>query len=206
MLRNRRYDCTRIARCLLAAAVTFLTALLVVGASQSHAQSTIWSSSALPAVASVSDTRSTEVGVKFRSDVNGFVTAIRFYKGAANTGTHTANLWTASGTSLARVNFSGETASGWQQVTLPTPVPITANTVYVASYFAPVGRYAADQAYFASVGVDAPPLHALANAVSPNGVFLRGATTHSRPAPRMPPTTGSTWYSSRSRRRPHHRP
>ena len=33
------------------------------------------------------------------------------------------------------------------------------------------------QAYFASVGVDAPPLHALANAVSPNGVFLRGATT-----------------------------
>src|SRR4029453_3310618 len=122
-------------------------------------------------------TRSTEVGVKFRSDVNGFVTAIRFYKGAENTGTHTANLWTASGTSLARVNFSGETDSGWQQVTLPSPVPITANTVYVASYFAPVGRYAADQAYFSSAGVDVPPLHALANAVSLNGVFVRAPTT-----------------------------
>jgi hypothetical protein len=109
--------------------------------------------------------------------VNGFITALRFYKAPLNTGTHTANLWTVSGTLLARVTVSGETASGWQQMALPTPVPVTANTIYVASYFAPVGRYAADPNYFASAGVDAPPLHALANAVSPNGVFLRSANT-----------------------------
>ena len=50
----------------------------------------------------------------------------------------------AAGTSLATVTFTGETATGWQQATFATPVAITANTTYVASYYAPNGRYAAD--------------------------------------------------------------
>ena len=44
---------------------------------------------------------------------------------------------------------------------MPTPVAITAGTVYVASYLAPVGRYAGDAGYFATTGVDNGPLHAL---------------------------------------------
>jgi hypothetical protein len=110
---NIRYPSVRTYRRVLTALIVLTTALLAGSASQTSAQGqpacpcTIWPSSAVPTVASVSDTRSTEVGVKFRSDVNGFVAAIRFYKGAANTGTHTANLWTASGTSLARVTVSG---------------------------------------------------------------------------------------------------
>ncbi len=43
-------------------------------------------------------------------------------------------------------------ASGWQQVNFATPVAITANTIYVASYFAPNGRYAADGNFFAQPG------------------------------------------------------
>ncbi|MGH9895842.1 MAG: DUF4082 domain-containing protein, partial [bacterium] len=66
-------------------------------------------------------------------------------------------------------------ASGWQQVTFSSPVAITANTVYVASYHAPNGRYAVNEGYF-TTGVDSPPLHALQDGVSGgNGVYLYGA-------------------------------
>ena len=75
--------------------------------------------------------------MKFRSDVAGYVTGVRFYKAAGNTGTHVGNLWSSTGTRLATATFTGETASGWQQVTFSPPVAIAANTVYVASYHCP---------------------------------------------------------------------
>ena len=53
------------------------------------------------------------------------------------------HLWDASGNLLATATFTGETASGWQEVDFTNPVAITANTTYVASYFAPAGGYAA---------------------------------------------------------------
>jgi hypothetical protein len=47
----------------------------------------------------------------------------------------------------------------------------------VVSYFAPQGHYAADVGYFASKGVDSPPLHALQDGVmGGNGVFLYSTT------------------------------
>ena len=64
-----------------------------------------------------------------------------------------ANLWSSTGQRLATATFINETASGWQQANFATPVAITANTVYVASYFAPNGRYSADSPYFASAAV-----------------------------------------------------
>ncbi len=45
---------------------------------------------------------------------NGTVTGIRFYKAAANTGTHVGSLWERSGKLLAQGTFTNETASGWQ--------------------------------------------------------------------------------------------
>ena len=99
---------------------------------------TIWPSSATP-TSSDPDTSSVELGVKFKADVNGSITGIRFYKGTANTGTHIGSLWTATGTKLATATFTNETASGWQQVTFASPVAITAGTVYVASYLAAGG-------------------------------------------------------------------
>ena len=55
---------------------------------------------------------------------------------------------------------------------------ISANTVYVASYFAPNGRYEGEDGYFATTGVDNPPLHALKDGVSGgNGVYLYAAGT-----------------------------
>ena len=129
-----------------------------------------------PAVAATDDTQSVELGVKFRSDENGYVTGLRFYKGAGNTGTHVGHLWTAGGQQLAEATFTGESASGWQEVTLDTPVMILANTTYVASYHAPAGRYAFEAGYFAA-GKHNPPLHGLAEGTDgPNGVYKYGAS------------------------------
>jgi methionine-rich copper-binding protein CopC len=138
---------------------------------------TIWAPSATPSTPSANDPQAVEVGVKFKADMNGTITGIRFYKGSANTGTHTVNLWTSGGTLLATANSSGETASGWQQVNFASPVAITANTVYVASYWTSSGNYSVNGGYFVGQGVDNPPLHALADGVSGgNGVFKYGTS------------------------------
>ncbi len=134
---------------------------------------TIWASTATPTSPSINDSSAVELGTKFTSDVNGQVTGIRFYKGTGNTGTHTGSLWTTSGTRMATATFTNKTATGWQQVTFAAPVSITAGTVYVASYFAPVGHYAGDNSFFATTGVDNPPLHALQDGTSGgNGVYV----------------------------------
>jgi hypothetical protein len=138
----------------------------------------IWSGTAVPGVADSGPDSAVELGVKFQSDVAGKITGIRFYKATANTGTHVGNLWSSAGTKLATATFSGETASGWQQVSFATPVAITSNTVYVASYHCTIGHYCEDDNYFASKGVDNPPLHALANGVSGgDGVYLYGTSS-----------------------------
>ncbi|MFP5389377.1 MAG: N,N-dimethylformamidase beta subunit family domain-containing protein, partial [Thermoleophilia bacterium] len=122
-----------------------------------------------------SDPSEIELGVKFRADAPGLITGLRYYKPPGSTGTHIGRLWTANGVQLAEAAFTNETASGWQQVNLASPVPISADTTYVASYFAPNGNYAAINDYFALVGADSSPLHALADGVDgPNGVFSYG--------------------------------
>ena len=139
---------------------------------------TIWSASATPSQAAVSDASAVELGVKFRASASGSITGIRFYKGSTNTGTHVGNLWSSSGTLLATATFTNETASGWQQVNFSTAVAITANTTYVASYHTNVGHYAGDNNYFASAGVTNGPLTALANGVDGgNGVYLYGSSS-----------------------------
>src|SRR5206468_10995692 len=66
-------------------------------------------------------------------------------------------------TTLFRSSFTSETASGWQQVYFSSPVAITANTAYVASYHTTIGHYAGDASYFATAGVNNAPLHTYAN-------------------------------------------
>src|SRR5882762_4929051 len=78
--------------------------------------SSIWSSAAVP-LGVDSDAGAVELGVRFRSDTNGFITGLRFYKYASNGGTHIGNLWTNSGALMATATFTAESASGWQLVT-----------------------------------------------------------------------------------------
>ena len=138
---------------------------------------TIWPSTAAPELVDSGPDSAVELGVKFKSDVAGTITGIRFYKATANTGDHVGSLWTSTGTLLATAIFTNETASGWQQILFATPVAIASNTIYVASYHANGGHYSTDLNYFLT-GVDHPPLHALANGVSGgNGIYAYGASS-----------------------------
>ncbi|MDD2542778.1 MAG: DUF4082 domain-containing protein, partial [Desulfuromonadaceae bacterium] len=155
--------------------VTITVSNTVVAPSSSYS---IWSDSTVPGVVDAGPDSAVELGVKIRSDVNGTITGIRFYKASTNTGTHVGNLWSSSGKLLAKATFSAESASGWQQVNFATPVAITANTVYVVSYHTNGGHYSDDQSYFAGKGVDNGPLHALANGVSGySGVYAYGSSS-----------------------------
>ncbi|MBS1850170.1 MAG: DUF4082 domain-containing protein [Acidobacteria bacterium] len=160
------------------ATLFLLLGLVSVPAAAQSCPCSIWSPSATPSVADSGDPSPGEYGVRFRADVDGSVTGIRFYKSAANTGTHTGSLWSNTGTLLATATFTSESGSGWQQVNFSTPVAVTAGTTYVASYFTPTGHYSYDTSYFSSNGTDNPPLHALVNGLDgANAVFAYNSTS-----------------------------
>ena len=142
-----------------------------------------WSPTATPGTASDPDSSSTELGLGFSTSVAGSVAGVRFYKGPSNTGIHVGHLWTSTGTLLASVTFTNETASGWQQANFSTPVTINADTVYVISYLAPNGGYADDQNYPWST-LSATPLSV--SGATP-GVYAYGS------GPAFP---ASTWNAS----------
>ncbi len=95
-----------------------------------------------PATRTTTPTES-RLGMAFTSSQPRSVTGIRFFKQPGNGGAHTVALWNSSGDRLATAPVSGESTSGWQQASFAGPVSIAANTTYIASYFAPVGRYSA---------------------------------------------------------------
>ena len=131
---------------------------------------------ATPSTADANDGGSVEVGVKFQTSFAGSVTGIRFYKAAANTGTHTGSLWSANGTRLAQVTFSNESASGWQTARFSTPVSIAPGTTYVASYYAPNGHYSVTSSGLMTAASNSM-LTALADSTSNNGVFSYGTSS-----------------------------
>jgi hypothetical protein len=150
-----------------ALAQTFTSSFTTAAAAATTAS--LWTNSPTPAIVDAGDGSSVELGVRFTANTNGFITGLRFYKSAANTGTHVGSLWSSSGQLLATATFSNETASGWQQVNFSTPVAITAGTTYVASYFAPNGHYSVNRSYFSS-GYSNGPLSVPAS----GGVYAYG--------------------------------
>jgi hypothetical protein len=132
---------------------------------------------AAPASADAGDSNSVVVGLKFTADRDGAVSGVRFYKAAANTGTHVGALWAADSTLLRSATFANESATGWQSVLFSTPVAVTAGTTYVVSYLAPNGHYAGSGGAFSTAPVDNAPLHALADFTSPNGVYRYSGTS-----------------------------
>lgn len=115
------------------------------------------------------DSSSVNLGMRFTSSANGVIDGIKYYKGANDNGTHTGSLWTSTGTLLATVTFSNETASGWQTATFSSPVAITAGTTYVASYHSN-GHYASTVDYFSTDHVSG----VLSAPAGGNGVYTYG--------------------------------
>ncbi len=137
----------------------------------------IWNDTSVPSNFE-NDGQPIEVGVKFQSSEAGYVTGLRFYNHASNTGTHTGHLWAADGTQLAEAVFIiNETASGWQEMYFDTQVQIQADTTYVASYHSANGGYVYDDNYFLTA-YNNSPLRALANGEEgPNGVYSYGPSS-----------------------------
>ena len=129
-----------------------------------------------PAQTNLNDGRAIELGVKFTSSSAGQITALKFYRSSGDTGTDLLDLWSSTGTKLASATFSNTTATGWQTVTLATPVSIAANTTYVASYHTN-GTYVATSNFFTN-SLTSGPLTAPSSASSGgNGVYSYGGTS-----------------------------
>ena len=137
----------------------------------------LFNSSNTPTLAALNDGRQLEVGVKFQSNTAGDITALKFYRSASDTGTDILDLWSSTGTKLASATFTNTAASGWQTVTLPTPVSITANTTYVASYHT-TGAYVATSNFFTSAVTSGPLTAPATSAITGgNGVYSYGGTS-----------------------------
>ncbi|WP_246801505.1 DUF4082 domain-containing protein [Bradyrhizobium genosp. L] len=131
---------------------------------------TLFSGSATPATLNTLDAGAVELGVKFVASVSGTVTGVRFYKSSQDTGVHTGELWSSTGTQLATVTFTNETASGWQSAIFSNPVTITPGATYTVSYHTNVGHYSNTGEYFTSDVVNGP----LTAPATGNGVFVYG--------------------------------
>jgi hypothetical protein len=117
-----------------------------------------------------------EVGVKFRSVSNGYITGIRFYKVFGMSGVHVGELYNILGTRLGAATFTVESSTGWQTIQFATPIPVTAGTTYVAAVFSYDETYVGTPYYFNSAVVNSP-LTALAQGFDGNnGVYKYGAS------------------------------
>lgn len=73
------------------------------------------------------------VGTQLSSSNSGYITHLRFYRAAGESGTNTGQLWTDGGSLLAQATFPSFPSSGWVEVALSSPVAISAGTRYRVS-------------------------------------------------------------------------
>ena len=116
-------------------------------ADTSIGQTSFWPNSTTPDTPQVTSTSPVTLGLKFYSDVPGYVTGIQFYKGTGNTGAHVGALWSNTGANLASVTFAGETASGWQQANFSSGRQHCSKHDIRDLLSAPNGGHAHDQNY-----------------------------------------------------------
>ncbi|MCA1409273.1 DUF4082 domain-containing protein, partial [Ensifer sp. BRP08] len=72
--------------------------------------------------------------------------------------------------------FTNTAASGWQTVALSTPVSISANTTYVASYHT-TGFYVATDNFFTGAVTNGPLTAPSSAAAGGNGVYAYGGSS-----------------------------
>jgi hypothetical protein len=130
----------------------------------------------VPDTAAYPDSSPLEVGVRVKTRGGAQITSVRFYKGPGNDGTHVAHIWSPTGELLSTATFTSETSSGWQTVTLPSPLSTTAGSALIASVYMPQGHFAFTAAGLASgAGPASGPVYAPTGTSEPNGVYMYGA-------------------------------
>jgi hypothetical protein len=130
----------------------------------------IWQNAAPSGATDAADTSPVNLGLQFQASTSGKIVGVRFYKETDNTGTHVGSLWSSTGTLLASGTFSGETASGWQELDFASPVAISANTTYVVSYHTDTGHYALTNNGLSSAVTNGP-----LTALDSGGVYAYGS-------------------------------
>ncbi|MDB5609049.1 MAG: cadherin-like/VCBS repeat-containing protein [Bradyrhizobium sp.] len=156
--------------------LTSSPATLSINVTGASSGPSLFSASNTPAQTNLNDGSALEVGVKFTSSVAGQITALKFYRSAGDTGSDLLDLWSATGTKLASATFTNTAASGWQTVTLATPVNIAANTTYVASYHT-TGTYVVTNNYFTTAFTSGTLTAPSTTTAGGNGVYAYGGTS-----------------------------
>jgi Domain of unknown function (DUF4082) len=121
----------------------------------------------------IDDGNAVTLGVKFWSSQPGAISGIRFYRAVGSPQGYVAKLYSADGTLLGSVTLAHESGpvAGWQIANFASPIPIKANTTYIAAYYSAVGQGAWDE-WGLSNGVTSGPLTAPASsATGGNGVY-----------------------------------
>lgn len=151
----------------------------------------LWNSSTGDTPVIFTENSPLELGVKFESSIDGYITGANIYvpecsiydsEGFPNTSCGVAgytnydvNLWTKNGVLLSSVADYYVTTyygySGWQYIPFDTPVDINANKTYVISYSPENQRYAATNNYFTSKYVNGTLTALKSKADSGNGVY-----------------------------------
>lgn len=117
------------------------------------------------------------LGLKFQSNVAGYVKGVRFYSHAFPVGTYRAQLWSnTGGAPLATATFSGVTGNAWNEVLFTSPVLIAANTTYIVSYHTSSGTYTATGNALNSSVTNGPLTALNGNISGGNGVYAYGVS------------------------------
>ncbi|MDP4251923.1 MAG: DUF4082 domain-containing protein [Bacteroidota bacterium] len=121
------------------------------------------------------------LGVKFKANNDGYISAIRFYKAKNEVAQYTVGLWSTDVNDpqplQGTATFSSTADTGWVEVPFVNPVQISANKVYIASYFSPNGWYSDTNSGLADSIVNGP-LTALADN-DPEGDGVNGVYDYS---------------------------
>jgi hypothetical protein len=118
------------------------------------------------------DSQPVEVGLRFRTDRDGYISGLYFRRNPENTGPQVAHLWSASGELLAEATLTGSTSS-LPRITFNPPVPVQHGAGYVISYYTPTGHYGSSIGYFAGAVAQAP-FEAIYDAQGTAGVYRYG--------------------------------
>jgi hypothetical protein len=150
--------------------------LLMSGTARSQSTVSLFTT-VVPATPVDKTTKPTTLGVKFWSSQAGTISSILFYRAAKSPKGYVATLYSSDGSSvLGSVTMATESGPvpGWQQAAFAAPISITANTTYVAAYYAPSGQYADTSSGLANTVTSGSLNAPAASTVGGNGVDCRG--------------------------------
>jgi probable HAF family extracellular repeat protein len=108
----------------------------------------LWDDTARPSTEAEQDSKSVELGVRFRSRVAGEITGIRYFLGQQSGPVDSVSLWDDKGQLIATTKTDFQRGGEWNRVDFTAPVKIEASRTYTASYHSRSGYYPVSENFF----------------------------------------------------------